>query len=306
MVAKVVSGHTKSCGRCNLITIKDGQRFGRLKTVGDHDVKKSSMRPLTWLCECGLMVEKPAYSVLSGNTKSCGRCNLIPASAVPKYGRLKMSIPKDLRPGSNKEVEWICDCGKLTLKKVSHVTSGRTSSCGRCRDGVHDWYVKNIDWIRTVRYPITPESIPKGGIRALEVITKSSHKFRAICPACSMEWTPTWGHIKFGDSLTCGCVSNKISLACKEIGAELERMGHAVEYEYDVGGMKYDVFVRDTRVLLEYNGERWHSSPEARARDLRKIENAIRNGYDPFTVSERDLVEKKGEVLSSLSRLFAL
>jgi hypothetical protein len=99
------------------------------KIPSDGSVKK-----VRFLCGCGSETEKPWSSFLKGKVKTCGSCNLKPSSwwSREKFGKLRMAAPEDSKIGSNKRVEWRCDCGRTTGATVFSVTSGATTSCGKC------------------------------------------------------------------------------------------------------------------------------------------------------------------------------
>ncbi len=298
-VCKVVSGHTKSCGLCNIIKIDQSKQFGALRIKHQINSKPYSVKLVEWVCSCGNETIKPVASVLSGNTTTCGSCTIINI-ANTKFGHLR-TLVTSIKPKSNKIIEWICDCGKKTHKKISHVISGQIQTCGHCRDNVYDWYVRYEELIRSLQYPIQPNQIPSGGIITLEPILKSNKPFLAICPACNSKWRPTWGHVKSGDSLTCGCVSNRISKACHEINVYLQTLGLETKMEYSVNGMHYDIFVPSAHLLIEYNGTWWHRSPEAKIRDTKKLQNALTNGYKMLSIDEKYWQTNRQEVMECLN-----
>jgi GNAT superfamily N-acetyltransferase/predicted SprT family Zn-dependent metalloprotease len=45
-----------------------------------------------------------------------------------------MAHPQDHKNGSNKVVEWLCDCGKTAMLPIVRVANGRAKSCGRCNE----------------------------------------------------------------------------------------------------------------------------------------------------------------------------
>lgn len=51
-----------------------------------------------------------------------------------KYGSLKLKNKTNFTKNSHKKVIWICDCGKESEKSICYVTTGNTSSCGRCSE----------------------------------------------------------------------------------------------------------------------------------------------------------------------------
>jgi ribosomal protein S27AE len=85
-------------------------------------------------CSCGQTAKKPWKAFISGHVNSCGKCKVVNADEwrLAKYGKLCMQNPIDIHAKSHKRVAWICDCGATVELPVVQVTSGKTSSCGKC------------------------------------------------------------------------------------------------------------------------------------------------------------------------------
>ena len=109
-------------------------KFGKLKIKVPCDMKPGSHRKVEWICDCGKETITKIFLVTDGTTTSCGRCNEISAEEMTtrKFGELKMKYPKNIKPGSNEKVEWICDCGKEKFITLCDVISGHSISCGKC------------------------------------------------------------------------------------------------------------------------------------------------------------------------------
>ena len=77
--AKLLNGHTKSCGCIKIIDLTD-KRFGKLKVL--HKIPSDSRYAL-WrcLCDCGNETIVRGTSLRYGATTSCG-CNIIGSSNV--------------------------------------------------------------------------------------------------------------------------------------------------------------------------------------------------------------------------------
>lgn len=135
-IGNVLSGFTESCGKCNLIDASEiaKMKFGKLRVKKPENVLLGSSKKVWWICDCGKETLTSVYDVTSGNTKSCGKCNLIDASKIAsmKFGKLRIGKPVDIKPGSNKKVEWVCDCGQQINTSIHSVLAGLTKSCGKC------------------------------------------------------------------------------------------------------------------------------------------------------------------------------
>jgi hypothetical protein len=230
-------------------------------------------------------------NVFSGNTTSCGRCNEISADemAVRKFGHLTQKFPKDTLPGSGKMDEWTCDCGRTTFAVTHSVFSHKTTTCGCCSLIIKQWYQNNKDEVRKAKTPIEPGYFPDCPIIFLDTITNTCKPVPALCPACKNEYYPRWSDIRHGRSLTCGCVSSRISRPAMEISDFIRSLGFETKFEYKVNGLAYDVLAvgPSKNLLIEYDGPRFHDgSEESLKREAKKEKNALDSGYEFLRIKE--------------------
>lgn len=73
---------------------------------------------------------------------------------------------------------------------------------------------------------------------------------------------PDWQRIK--------CSRSHIQ---KRLYDALMREGYKVKVEYETCGYQVDLVIKKYRLAIECDGEKWHSSPEQKARDRKK--NAV-------------------------------
>jgi hypothetical protein len=302
----VLSGHSVSCGQCNQITANEiiSKKFGKLRIKTPQDILPGSNKKIEWICDCGRETIKQIHCVILGNTTSCGQCNLIDAKeiATKKFGKLQVKTPQDILPGSNKKIEWICDCGQKKLIKIICVLSGKSTSCGNCSKSIKNWYIQNREQIRLLKYPINPKNFIPGGVIYLETIKNARDPFKAICQACKKIYYPRLDHIKLGRSLTCGCCSHRISMPVIQINEYIRSLGFEVQNEYKVNKLAYDIFVPKKNLLIEFQGSKWHSSEKSKERDLKKKQNAISNGYEFMEILEYDWKTNKVEIENSIQQ----
>jgi hypothetical protein len=116
--------------------INELNKFGHLKIKTPQNISAGSNKKIEWICDCGKTTSVSVYCVTRGKTKSCTRCNEIPAENMKnnKYGKLQIKTAQNIKPGCNNKVWWICDCGKEIHAKISHVISGLIKSCSRCNE----------------------------------------------------------------------------------------------------------------------------------------------------------------------------
>ena len=172
-VHNVVSGHTKSCGRCNLMTAEEMKTWKpyKLRMKYPRDIKPGSHKEEWWLCDCGGECFSSIIHVVSGHTKSCGKCNIIIAEEIAKtkYGKVRMKEPKDTEPWSPKEETWLCDCGNEFIAQSRHVIQGDIKSCGKCRNKIEDWYFNNKEYIKSLKCPINQDQAIDNIQRTLKI-----------------------------------------------------------------------------------------------------------------------------------------
>jgi hypothetical protein len=298
-IYQVIHGYTTSCGLCKEISSEEisKMKFGKLRIKTPQKILPWSSKKTEWICDCGKETISKTLNIFSGNTSSCGHCKDISAEEMSKrkFGKLKIKTPQVIKHGSNKKIEWICDCGVETSKKISYVISGRTKSCGDCYGTVFNWYVKNKEKIRSLRCPIDSKDVPPGGIIPLETIKTTTTRFRTLCPACQKPWTALWADIRSCFSITCGCSYNRTSVEQRKIFEFIKIYDPNVQLEYKLGPFSYDIFVPSKNLLIEYDGEMWHSNSKTKLRDLRKHEFALDSRYKFMRILEKDWKLNKKE-----------
>ena len=116
-----------------------GHRFGRLIAIRYTD---DSRNHAIWKCDCGNEKRVYIYSVLSGDTRSCGCLNAELVSkrtigtqhhidmAGKRFGRLMVIQRNGI--ASNRAAMWVCKCDCGVSKNISarSLRSGLTRSCG--------------------------------------------------------------------------------------------------------------------------------------------------------------------------------
>ncbi len=110
-------------------------KFGKLNFISES-ISVKLRRMSEWKCDCGRTKTIRTDHVTSGRISSCGQCSMISKDEMArrKFGHFIMNNPDDVMPGSAKKIEWMCDCGRIKLARISHVVSGLTSSCGHCNE----------------------------------------------------------------------------------------------------------------------------------------------------------------------------
>jgi hypothetical protein len=121
-----------------------------------------------------------------------GKYDLISALEISskKFGKLRVKIPQSIKPGSNKKIEWICDCGREKFITIYKVMSGHTKSCGLCNViAAVNMVLKKFGKLRIK----TPQDILPG----------SHKKIEWVCD-CGREKFIRIDYVLLGDSTSCG------------------------------------------------------------------------------------------------------
>ena len=118
-----------------------GQKHGKLTVVGKTDSVKSGSVLWRCECECGNETFVNTRNLKNNHTKSCGCLHKEAASKNGRknasdyigksFGKLTVINKTDRRKGSDIAWECLCDCGGKTVVSTSHLTLGRTRSCGK-------------------------------------------------------------------------------------------------------------------------------------------------------------------------------
>jgi len=188
--------------------ISPNDKFGKLNPVNFYEITHGSHKRISWNCECGKIAEIPICQVLSGKTKTCGKCSVLPAShwSSTKYGKLQLLVPKDTHAGSISIVSWLCDCGKTTLSKIHDVTRGHTTSCGNCNlIPVAHWINAKYGKLQMLNaFGVSPGSNKKvnwkcdcGKITTISIYNVTSG-ITTSCGKCTLQPASYWATQKFG------------------------------------------------------------------------------------------------------------
>ena len=301
----VYLGRTKSCGACNLIKKETLQntKFGKLKVVNPISIHKGSDKTILFKCDCGNTKAIQAKIVFSGDAKSCGTCNKLSAEYLSKYkfGKLKSKNPVSISSGSNKKLEWVCDCGQETTVSMFKVWNGQ-KSCGDCFSVIRTKYNEYKSRLLSISYPISPSNELVSWFNPKEQIVSGGQKFKSECPICGNEHRPRFSDIKRGMGMTCGCVQNKISAPQKEIEEFINSLGVYSKSEHAINKLSYDIFLPDINLVLEFQGLKWHSLSESRTKDVRKYRNATLSGYQYMSIFEDEWNAKTNIVKNILKQ----
>ena len=112
-----------------------GKTFGEWKVIKYVGKKK-------WLCECscGVVKEVATYSLVHGDSKSCGHSkdSKFVDLTGKKFG--EWTVLKQASPGKNGETRFLCRCSCGTERIITsyNLRNGYSKSCGHATTGFHD------------------------------------------------------------------------------------------------------------------------------------------------------------------------
>ena len=127
------------------------------------------------------------------------------------------------------------------------------------------------------------------------------------CGFCGTIFSALLCSIRSGRSVYCsrqcnGSASvrkqNRLSRAEKLFGDALEAAGMSPVRQHRVGRWLVDFFFPDVSLVVEFDGEYWHSTPAAIARDARKDIDMRKRGFQVLRVGERLWIERPEDAVS--------
>ena len=125
----------KHGNKSRIKTIRGGTRFGKLVLL--RFVRKDVHRNTYWNCQCDCGNTKiiSLCNLLSGNTRSCRRCNTAKDYTGSVFGRLVSTGRLGYLEDKTVALECECSCPEKTLRffALYRLLDGQTKSCGCLR-----------------------------------------------------------------------------------------------------------------------------------------------------------------------------
>lgn len=125
-----------------------GQTFGELTAIEFVGMKNHDAI-YRFRCSCGKCVDRPATSVKSGNTSSCGHLwtewNDSTKSDIigQRFGKLVVQSYVGIDKHGSTTFECLCDCGNTTILPRYSLVNNKTRSCG-CIVSIGENNIKKI------------------------------------------------------------------------------------------------------------------------------------------------------------------
>lgn len=121
----VLSGVIKTCNKCNLLE-GDVLKYNRLTLRDLISIKSGSNKKVWWKCDCGNESFAQAVAVVSGRTKSCGKCHITyRAKWLENQDKIR-ALRTPIQP------ENIPDCCPVALEVIQKVSEPFRARCRLC------------------------------------------------------------------------------------------------------------------------------------------------------------------------------
>ena len=288
---QLLIGKRKSCGKCVIKSI--GSVHGNLTVTDDLSKVSSTKKRISVRCKCGNTSSVILRNLITGNTKSCGKCDVTEFKKFGQiaFGNLIVIESFDSITKMTQTVSVECKCGNITRKKLTNVVNGHTTSCGNCYTYVRKWWTENSEELQKTKFPLSDSPVHRM-FQSDTLILNGKTKINGVCSICGENWNPVFNDIVRGVSLSCGCGYNRVSTQQREI-YDLVQEYASSELEFKIGDFHYDVVVPSKKLVFEFHGLKWHSTNESRKTDFKKFTEAKNHGYDVTVIFEDEWLEKK-------------
>jgi very-short-patch-repair endonuclease len=88
----------------------------------------------------------------------------------------------------------------------------------------------------------------------------------------------------------------------KRFGKDLSKLGYKFEKQAKIGQFVPDFYFRDKKLIIEFDGDYWHSLPRIIEKDKRKNKYYKENGYKLIRVKEYDYCNDKENLMNKLKK----
>lgn len=182
-----------------------GERYGRL-VIKEYDHKDQYGRYIyKCQCDCGNTAIVAYTSMRTGHTTSCGCYNREQSSAdhdsrIGKKFNMLTIIDFDHKSGAHMYYRCRCDCGNEKVVRYDSLKDGSIKSCGCLQSNRVSQ--KDLSHIGEIWGRMT--------IIAFDHTDKSYNKWYVARCQCGNEKIVTYGSLKHGQVVSCGCYSREI------------------------------------------------------------------------------------------------
>jgi len=191
--------------------------------------------------------------------------------------------PKDVSKSSNKRLYFKYECGHSCKQRIADKTGKRSKGCPSCLNR------GQVGRSLLSEYPDYAEMFASelNGTTPDQVSRHNGKSFFWKCPRCNSLFEGKVSDV-VKDKRVCGECSNKIRsypeycLAYYLLQADPER-----QIDYRLDGYKFDFYLPEFNLLIEYDGFPWHNTESAVRNDVKKDKIAERNGKAIFRIRDK-------------------
>ena len=187
-----------------------------------------------------------------------------------------------------------CDCGNITNVRTTHLTLGRTKSCGclksECFKNVK-YVKKGINDLASQRPDLLEEwDYEKNTIKPDEIGHHSSQRVWWKCKKCSNNWEAVISNRSRNSHNCPNCHRyQKTSFPEQAIYYYVKQIfPDAINSDKHLE-MELDIYIPSLDVAIEYDGEVWHTEKKTKL-DLRKNQLCIDNNIELIRVREPNCI----------------
>ena len=238
-----------------------------------------SHKKVWWICSEGHEWESK-ISLRTASKQGCPYCSgryaitgqndlqtLFPEIAKEWHPKLNGKLePYLVKPGSNKKVWWICDCGHSFQASIVKRALEHTG-CPYC---AHQKVMPGFNDLQTILPEIAKEwNVEKNnGILASEVLSSTPKQYWWKCSKCGYEWKTSPNNRK-----GCPKCSNKITTSFPEqtILYYLRKVFPDAINQHFVHNIELDIYIDEIKTAIEYDGVYFHNKEFKEIKDNKKI-----------------------------------
>ena len=209
----------------------------------------------------------------------------------------------ELGTGSRQGIIWTCPNGHDFKKQARDFSKPTGVSCPICRkEGLEQKYSKNSNSVLgnllsnkkllkefSSNNKLKPEQLNLGNNRT---------KVLWVCSLCKNEYKASV-HQRYRKNTGCPTCNNKRTQSRNEIRifCELSTLFQQVEENFILDSYKYDIYIKDINILIEYDGLNWHSKEKVKINDIKKNNIAKNNKISLLRLREQGLHKTKKDDL---------
>lgn len=196
----------------------------------------------------------------------------------------------NLTIGLKNKIIWTCPNGHNFEKRIDRFSLPNGAFCSKCKElGLYQKYHKYNNYLGTVEDSKLIKEYSKNNKKPASYVPLGTTKYKVLwtCPICNNDYEASSGQRNYRKTGCPKCNSAK-SQSRNEIRiySELSFLFDHVYHNYKIDGYKYDIYIKDINLIIEYDGSKWHSTKRQIERDLKKNEISINKNFNILRVRE--------------------